>query len=958
MPTLVRYEAEFGDPEGHEPRIRDQGFQIRASVRDSKNRVRSTTGSEPPIMPPTTIDSRSIIVDGHRFAIMGAGIEYAGLDPWTRRKALGSLSALGFNTVLASCPWHLHERLPGDIDFEGRLDLRGFLEDAWDHDLRVILRIGPTIGTPFDGGGLPTWLGDRPEVETRSGSPSFLELVSGWYASLAEQIVDLQSDRDGGGPLLAVQIEHDWRCGSVDVADKYLNELLRYARECGLSIPILTANGFWSPVEGTTETWIGWDDLFMNVRQMSMIQPESPRICMVDRSSEASAFHRPGQATSPVDAGSVVDRLVQVVAAGGQPILSHAVDVRLPSGSCGRDEHGPISPSPFTSPVVDARGEPTELGFAVGRFARFVRDFSTTVADLDPDDRPITRDMNDTVGGSIMISRRGGMGDLVFGFKRGEDREINLVDSEGRRVPMDLGDHPVVWRAADADLDGHGRLDVASATPLAFIEGRLLVFSAPAGMKVEMSIDGRPLEIVVPRSPRAGGTINLKPAIESIGGFTIAVIEDEWSGHLFEQVGVDGVEAIVIGASRINPDGTMVAVDPLRPVRIDLDGKVSHPRVVDEQGIRTRRNRGWSTWTEPDPRDPSHPRSIPMDGGFGLSAIGAGLDHAWFTARMDLPDAKARELRLLGGLHDSQAWLDGEVIGRLDAGGFKLKTTKGEHDLALFAAHQPRHVAGVRAPADGDRPGPLVATKPMTGVKESHVDIAPMDPFEVASFVPGAAEGELTSDRGVEFVFTHRRRSTVILEIESGTVGVLILNGSVQGVFGPDGARIPMSASTTDEFKSGVNRIVLVPLEHMAEAGREPAAKILEITEVLVPEDGWRVRRFETAPDTRIGSWNGAPARHAEGPRWVRTTVPVPASIRDETMNAVIRLEGLTRGRIRANGIDLGGYALRVPGERMARNIEVPEVTIPHSILAERDEVELEIFDEGGADPSKVVVRI
>ena len=75
-------------------------------------------------------------------------MEYAGLDPSTRRKALGSLAALGFNTVLASCPWHLHERLPGDLDFEGRLDLRGFLEDARANGLRVILRIGPSIGTP------------------------------------------------------------------------------------------------------------------------------------------------------------------------------------------------------------------------------------------------------------------------------------------------------------------------------------------------------------------------------------------------------------------------------------------------------------------------------------------------------------------------------------------------------------------------------------------------------------------------------------------------------------------------------------------------------------------------------------------------------------------------------------------------------------------------------------------
>tara|TARA_B100001059_G_C17287236_1_gene311022 strand:+ start:90 stop:368 length:279 start_codon:yes stop_codon:yes gene_type:complete len=75
------------------------------------------------------------------------------------------------------------------------------------------------------------------------------------------------------------------------------------------------------------------------------------------------------------------------------------------------------------------------------------------------------------------------------------------------------------------------------------------------------------------------------------------------------------------------------------------------------------------------------------------------------------------------------------------------------------------------------------------------------------------------------------------------------------------------------------------------------------------------------------------------------------------TGGATIRLDGLTRGRVRVNGVDLGGYALRAPGERIARNSEVPEVSIPGSLLAEGERLELEIFDEGGADPSKVVVR-
>lgn len=909
-------------------------------------------------MPLITIDSRSLLIDGRRAAIMGAGIEYAGLEPSTRRRALESLASLGFNTVLASCPWHLHEQFAGDTDFEDRLDLRGFLEDAWASGLRAILRIGPAIGTPFDGGGLPTWLGDRPEVETRAGSPAFLELVSGWFSRLAEQFADLQADRDGGGPVLAVQLEHDWRCGSVEAGSKYLTELLRYARECGITVPMLTANGFWSPVEGATETWSGWDDLFTHVRQMSTIQPGAPRICVIDRSSEATAFRRPGVGSDAIEPSSLVDRMVQVVAAGGQPIVAHAVDVRLPSGACGRDGNGPISPSPFASPLVDARGEPTELGLAVGRFARVVRDFPSTVADLDPDDRPITRDFEDSTGGSIVLPRLGGVGDMVFGFRRGDDLDVNIIDSDGRRVSMDFGDHSTTWRLIGADLAGQGRLDVASATPLGLIDGRLLVLSAPAGRKVELSIDGRPLEVSIPNRRESSEPMAIKPIVNSIGDFSIVVIDDRWSDRILEERGEDGTASIVIGASRILHDGTVIPFASDVPVRIGMDGTTSNPVIAEESGVRTRRNRGWSEWSEPHPWDPNHPRSIPMDGELGLSSIGSGLDHGWFTAPIDITDARSRDLRLLGGLEEAQVWLDGKIMGRLESGGFGLKTTKGGHDLALFAAHRPRHVEGVRAPADGDRPGSLVAVKPLAGTRRSEMETAPIDPFDVASFVPGAAEGELTSDRGIEISFTHRRRSTLILEIDPGAVGVLVLNGSVQSVFGPGGARIPLSSAGVEDFKSGMNRIVLLPLEHVAEAGIEPVARLLEVVEELVPADGWRVRRFESAPDSRIGRWNGAPARSGDGPRWVRTTVGIPRSTDTALTGAVIRLDGLTRGRIRANGTDLGGYALRVPGERMARNVVVPEVTIPASILAERTEVELEIFDEDGADPSKVVVRI
>ena len=230
--------------------------------------------------------------------------------------------------------------------------------------------------------------------------------------------------------------------------------------------------------------------------------------------------------------------------------------------------------------------------------------------------------------------------------------------------------------------------------------------------------------------------------------------------------------------------------------------------------------------------------------------------------------------------------------------------------------------------------------------------------FSVASFVPGAADGELTSHQGVELSFTHRRRSRVLLEIAPGSGGVVVLNDEPHAVFGPTGTRLVLCSRSIDGFKAGANRITVLPLEHVVDEGRTTEVAVLEVVEELVPENGWRVRRFETSPDPRIGIWNGVPTRAARAPRWVRTTIPIPRDAVASGAAASVRLEGLTRGRVRVNGVELGGYALRVPGERTARNVTAPELAIPDSILADRDEIELEIFDEAGADPSKVVVRI
>lgn len=893
-------------------------------------------------MPTINYDARSILIAGRRVAIAGAGLEYAALDPSVRADRLRALASLGFNVVESSCPWMLHEPVPGLVGFEGRLDLNAFLEEAGSAGLRTILRIGPAVGAPWDGGGLPPWLTEVAGLEARSGTPAFMERVASWFATLAERIVDHQANRAGGGPLIAIQIEHSWRCGDTSSADAYLRELLRFVRERGLTVPVLTSNGFWSPVEGAIERWSGWDDLFSNVRQLVGIQPNAPRLCSIDRGDGPDAFRRPGRRHAECTPEDLVGRMARVVAAGGQPIVSHAVAGSLPAGAAGIDDAGPIAADAIASPLIDAAGRATDRGFAVGRMARFLRDFGPLVADLDPEDTPLVADPDDPDAEAMIVPRSGGLGDLVVVF-RGRSDTLVVVDREGRRIPVDFAGRSVAWRVFDADLDGRGRLDFATASPLAFVDGRLLLLAAPAGSTVELSIDGRPVEVKV---PAARGSRS-KPEVIEHAGFTVAVVSEEASEHVFDVSG-----GLVIGAVRQDAEGCVDPADGSKAWRIDVDGTVTSPETITPSAGRRRRPKTWAAWHEPDPFDPAHPRSIPFDGALGLASMAAGLDHAWISANVTLRDGKSRTLRFLGGLGDAQAWLDGKPLDPVRDGTLELKGSRGDHRLGLFVRHRRRHVDAMPAPSDADRPGALVAVKPLAGVKRRSVESPPVDPTSLSAFIPDGADGERTTDVGLGLSFTHRRKSTILLEVAPGSAGVVVVNDVPWATFGRSGARFELSAGSVEPFKAGANRIVLLPLEHVAESGVEPSVTLLEVVEELVPADGWRVRRWESAPDPRIGGWRSPATRTSPMPRWIRGEVP----FRKVPEAAVLELDGLVRGRVQVNGVDLGGYDLREPGARAGGHSPLA-MWIPESILSLGDRIVVDIFDEAGADPAKVAVR-
>ena len=108
-----------------------------------------------------------------------------------------------------------------------------------------------------------------------------MDLVSRWYGALSKEVADKQADLEHEGPLLAVQIEHEWTCGSIDDGRSYLDELIRLARERGFSVPAMMANNFWQDIDESIETWVGWDDLLANLRQVRSLQPDKPRIAVL-----------------------------------------------------------------------------------------------------------------------------------------------------------------------------------------------------------------------------------------------------------------------------------------------------------------------------------------------------------------------------------------------------------------------------------------------------------------------------------------------------------------------------------------------------------------------------------------------------------------------------------------------------------------------------------------------------
>lgn len=180
----------------------------------------------------------------------------------------------GINVISTYIFWNHHEEIEGTFRFDGRRNLRKFIELCDKHGMFVIIRMGPFDHGEMRNGGLPDWLYGKP-FEVRSLNDGFLHHVRLLYRAISEQIDGLLYK--DGGPIIGAQLDNEymhsaapwemttgvsneWTNGGTD-GEEYMLALKKIAVEEGIITPFYTCTGWGgaaTPSEEMLPLWGGY----------------------------------------------------------------------------------------------------------------------------------------------------------------------------------------------------------------------------------------------------------------------------------------------------------------------------------------------------------------------------------------------------------------------------------------------------------------------------------------------------------------------------------------------------------------------------------------------------------------------------------------------------------------------------------------------------------------------------
>ena len=176
----------------------------------------------------------------------------------------------------------MHEKIPGQFDFSGILDIAKFIEMAQAEDLMVIVRPGPYICSEWEFGGLPWWIQADDDMEIRCMNPKYIERFDMYLDRLCREIKPYLTTN--GGSVIMVQCENEY--GYYGDDKEYLNYLKKGFEDRGIDVPLFTSDGTGmtdlldGTIDGCLSTLNFGSRVEENFKAHDELFPDIPKVCM------------------------------------------------------------------------------------------------------------------------------------------------------------------------------------------------------------------------------------------------------------------------------------------------------------------------------------------------------------------------------------------------------------------------------------------------------------------------------------------------------------------------------------------------------------------------------------------------------------------------------------------------------------------------------------------------------
>jgi len=177
---------------------------------------------------------------GGKPVVMTMGeVHFSRMNPEHWEETILKMKACGLDIIATYLFWIHHEEIEGQFEWDGRNNLRAFLELCRKHDVYAFPRIGPWSHGEARNGGTPDWILRKQFIGHRGIDPVYLSYVERYYKEISRQLEGLYYK--DGGPVIGIQLENECVWGACE---EYLMWLKRLAQGLGMDVPLYTATGW------------------------------------------------------------------------------------------------------------------------------------------------------------------------------------------------------------------------------------------------------------------------------------------------------------------------------------------------------------------------------------------------------------------------------------------------------------------------------------------------------------------------------------------------------------------------------------------------------------------------------------------------------------------------------------------------------------------------------------------